>query len=806
VTSTIRQPSGTGRGTGRVRWRHALLAVSSRAGAAAVATVAIASILAFDWFLLEPEGSFAIRGLSNWFPFAAYTALVVVVVALLIGARRHALEYERGLRRLADEQASLRRVATLVAQGGTPAKVFAAVAKEIAYILGVPLTSIASYEPDGTATLVGAWGRENPFPVGSRYSPHPGAIAEVWRTGHPARVDYASLPDPISAQLSAAGIRSGLGVPIVVDGRTWGVVVALSTERTSLPDDTETRLTGFTELVATAIANTQARDDLRRLADEQAALRRVATLVARAATPAELFASVTKEIASVLDVPLVSLVRYEAGGAAASHVGVWGRENPFPVGTRWTLDERSVSALVSRTGRPARVDEYADVPGLVAARLREAGIRSAVGAPIIVDGNVWGVMMALSSDLKSLPKGTEARLVRFTELVATAISNTAAHDDLWRLAGEQAALRRVATLVARGAESSAVFDAVCEETGRLLGATSVNLAHFTPDGFNLTAAGWSLRDVHVPTGTRLPLEGDTINALVQRTGAPGRFDSYEGAAGGLAAFLRRRGIRSEVGAPVVVEGEVWGALIAGTDEPEPLPPGTELRLASFAELIATAVSNTTTRSELIASRARLVAAADDARRRIERDLHDGTQQRLASLGMGLRAAQAKVPAELQQVHADLDRVGESVEAVLEEVREISRGLHPAMLSRAGLPVALRGLARKSPIPVELEVEVNGRLAEAIEVTTYYVVSEALANVAKHSAASSVQVRVTASEERLEALVRDDGVGGADPGGGSGLIGLADRVEALGGRLAVTSPPGKGTTIRAELPLRAADPG
>jgi signal transduction histidine kinase len=731
-------------------------------------------------------------------------ALVVAVVVLVTRASRHALEYERGLRRLADEQASLRRVAMLVARGATPAEVFAAVAKEAAQILGVPLTSIASYEPDGTATLVGAWGRENPFPIGSRYSPHPGAIAEVWRTGHPARVDYAELPDPISAQLSAAGIRSGLGVPIVVDGRTWGVVVALSTERTPLPDDTEARLTGFTELVATAIANTQARDDLRRLADEQAALRRVATLVARGATPQKVFAAVAEEAGKLLNSPLVNMVRFEPDDTATV-IGGSGAA-PFPLGSNWPLDGPTVLGLIKKTDRAARVDDYSKLRGTVAERVREAGINSAVGVPIVVDRRTWGAMVAVAPGSQPLPEDTETRLARFTGLVAAAISNTAAHDDLWRLAGEQAALRRVATLVARGAAANAVFDAVCEETGRLLGATSVNLAHFTPDGFNLTMAGWSLRDVHVPTGTRLPLEGDTINALVQRTAAPGRFDTYEGATGALAAFLRQQGIRSEVGAPVVVEGQVWGALIAGTDEPEPLPPGTELRLASFAELIATAVSNTTTRSELIASRARLVAAADDARRRIERDLHDGTQQRLASLGMGVRAAQAKVPAEFRQVHADLDRVAESVEAALEEVREISRGLHPAMLSRAGLPVALRALARKSPIPVKLEVEVNGRLAEAIEVTTYYVVSEALANVAKHSAASSVLVRVTASAERLETLVRDDGVGGAAPGGGSGLIGLADRVEALGGQLAVMSPPGKGTTIRAELPLTAVDPG
>ncbi|MFL5973345.1 MAG: histidine kinase, partial [Gaiellaceae bacterium] len=393
-----------------------------------------------------------------------------------------------------------------------------------------------------------------------------------------------------------------------------------------------------------------------------------------------------------------------------------------------------------------------------------------------------------------------ARLADFTELVATAISNTQARDDLQRLVHEQAALRRVATLVARGTDSAAVFDAVCAETGELIGATSINLAHFTPDGFSLTMAGWSLRDTHVPTGTRLRLSADTINGLIQRTVAPARFDSYEESSSELATVIRQRGIRAEIGAPVIIEGKVWGALIAGTDEDELLPAGAELRVASFAELIATAVSNATTRSELIASRARIVAASDEARRRIERDLHDGAQQRLVALGLDLQAVQMSVPPELQEARSGLEGVRNEIEAVLEGVRELSRGLHPALLSQGGLGPSLRALARRSPIQVNLDVDVEKRPMESIETAAYYVVSEALTNAAKHSGASQISVTVGTVDDVLRVTIADDGIGGAEASAGSGLVGVIDRVEALGGRFALDSPVNAGTKLSIELPL------
>jgi signal transduction histidine kinase len=457
---------------------------------------------------------------------------------------------------------------------------------------------------------------------------------------------------------------------------------------------------------------------------------------------------------------------------------------------------------VGRTGRPARVDDYGALPHEVAQRLAAAGIRSSVGVPIVVNGRTWGVMVALSTAPEPLPTDTEDRLTDFTELVATAIANTEARTELRQLADEQSALRRVATLVASGTDARGVFDAVCEETGLLIGATSVNLCRFTSDGFNLTMAGWSIHDTHIPTDTRLPLEGETINNVIRRTRAPARVDSYAGVEGELAALIRERGIRSEIGAPVIVEGTVWGALIAGRDVDDPAPPGTELRLANFAELIATAVSNASNRAELVASRARIVASADEARRRIERDLHDGTQQQLVALGLDLKTLQMSLPPELDHSQAEVERLRAGLDGVLENVREISQGVHPATLSQWGLEPAVRALARRCTVPVELDAEVTGRLPQSVEIAAYYVISEALANVAKHAEATYVHVGVRSAEGRLEASIRDDGSGGADMARGSGLTGLVDRVEALGGHLSLDSPRGDGTTVSVTLPLDA----
>jgi PAS domain S-box-containing protein len=706
---------------------------------------------------------------------------------------------------LAAEQDALRRVATLVAGGAASEEVFAAVAREVAHVLDVPLVEMSRYEPDGTATVIGAWSeRPHPFQAGTRWAlDGPTITAQVLRTGRPARIDdFAGVPGTIADAVRETGIRSGAGAPIIVDGAVWGVMATGATDRELLPDHIEARLAAFTDLVATAISNTQAREDLRRLADEQASLRRVATLVAQGGSPADVFATVAREVAQVLDLPLVEMCRYEPDGTATV-IGASG-DHPFQPGTNWALDGPSLTAMVRQTGRPARVDDYASVPGTIGDAAQRTGVHAGVGAPIVVDGELWGVISAGGGKRVPLAPNAETRLAQFTELVATALSNTQAREDLHKLADEQAALRRIATLVAQGTESHDVFDAVCAETGRLLGAASVNLTHFTPDGFNVAMAGWSLRDVHVPPGTRLPLAGETIDTLVLRTGAPGRFDSYDNASGDLAALLRRLGIRSEVGAPVVVEGQVWGALIAGTDEPEPLPAGTEHRLARFAELIATAVSNATTRTELIASRTRIVKAADEQRRRVVRDLHDGAQQRLVHAVMTLQLAHARGDAT-PELARNIAEALEDTRAAIDELRELAHGIHPALLTHRGLAAAVDALADRAPLPVRVDIPEQRYPAE-IESAAYFVVAEALTNVAKYANASTARITATVADNALVLTVEDDGVGGATPSPGTGLAGLQDRVAALAGTLVIDSPSDAGTRIRTEIPLaRTSEP-
>jgi signal transduction histidine kinase len=373
--------------------------------------------------------------------------------------------------------------------------------------------------------------------------------------------------------------------------------------------------------------------------------------------------------------------------------------------------------------------------------------------------------------------------------------------ELAALAAEQAALRRVATLVARGAAPTAVFAAVAEEIGRLLPADRTFMARYQPDATVTVVAGWSASGDSPPIGLVGPLGEGGVSAVVRKTGRPARNDHYAVGPGTDGAAL---GIRSAVGAPITVEGHLWGVIIVAATGSEPPPPGTEGRLAEFTELVATAVANAEAQAELTASRARIAATADETRRRIERDLHDGAQQQLVTLALQLRAAQAAVPPELDQLKAELERVIGGITSTLDDLREYARGIHPAILADGGLAPALKTLARRSAVPVDLHVRADIRMPEFIEVGAYFVVSEALTNAAKHAHASAVDVAVDVEDGMLRVSVRDDGVGGADSARGSGIVGLKDRVEALGGRLSLHSPRGAGTFMRVELPFAAAD--
>jgi PAS domain S-box-containing protein len=374
-----------------------------------------------------------------------------------------------------------------------------------------------------------------------------------------------------------------------------------------------------------------------------------------------------------------------------------------------------------------------------------------------------------------------------------------AESELRRLAGEQAARRRVATLVARGVSPSAVFSAVAEEVERLLDAQATTIGRLEPDGTMAIVASNGTARGELPVASRLKLESELALTAVVRTGRAARVDNYSRAPGFRNRGAQRVGIRCTVAVPIMVEGSLWGSIAAGTNR-EQFPADAEQRMAEFTELVATAIANADSRSELAASRRRMVAAADEARRRIERNLHDGTQQRLVSLGLAVRAAEVDVPPDRSDLRVELSRIASGLTDAVAELREISRGIHPAILSRAGLGPALRTLARRSTIPVELDVTMDTRLPEPIEVAAYYVASEALANAAKHAQAACLEVSLATRDGSLVLSIRDDGVGGADSGQGSGLVGLQDRVEALGGTVRIDSPPGGGTSLVVTLPL------
>jgi signal transduction histidine kinase len=539
-----------------------------------------------------------------------------------------------------------------------------------------------------------------------------------------------------------------------------------------------------------------------RITGEQAALRRVATLVAHAASAEDVFAAVTEEAGRVLGADYATMGRYDPEGTRTV-AATWCRTGVgFPL-NKLMLGGRNVPTLVFQTRQPARVDDYEDASGPIAEAVREFGLRAVVGVPVIVEGRLWGVMM-VGSQVGPLPADTEARLGGFTELAATAIANAQARVELRGFAEEQVALRRVATLVARGAPAEDVFAAVTEEAGRLLHTDHATMSRYDPDDAITVVASSSGTGTGaaVLVGTRPRLGGRNVPTLVFQTGRAARIDDYADASGPVAA-VREFVVRAAVGVPVRVEGRLWGVM-AVASRAEPLPSGTEARLAGFTELAGTAIANAEARAALAASRARIVATADATRRRIERNLHDGAQQRLVSLTLDLRAAEADLAAGSGGVGRQLDRVAAGMDGVLEDLREIAQGLHPGILADGGLQPALKTLARRSAVPVHLDIQVGRRLPEPVEIAGYYSVSEALANAAKHARATVVDVQVVAIDGVLRVHVHDDGRGGADFSDGSGLVGLKDRAEALGGHLDLRSPPGAGTTLEITLPL--GDPG
>jgi signal transduction histidine kinase len=504
-----------------------------------------------------------------------------------------------------------------------------------------------------------------------------------------------------------------------------------------------------------------------------------------------------------------------------------------PSPTRWeTLRRRMLAMLLRPTARPLGwgvlvAVGFIAVEWALVVQLKRVGPDDAFGAifllGVLVVSAGWNTGLAIATSIASTAVYVYFHLQNGDGLLAPALfvflplallANVLAGQARLRaaeaeqrrreadaLARQQTALRHVATLVARGAEPADVYPVTVLQLASGLGVEHVTLVRFDDDEkcTVLAAHDMSGRDI-LPVGERLSLDGPSISGAIHQTGRPARIDDYGGMTGTIAGRMHDLGMHSGVGAPIVIDDKPRGALIVGSARSEPMAPETEARIGDFADLVATAIANAETRAELKASRARVVAAADQARRGIERDLHDGAQQRIVALGLGLRTVEASISPEDHTVRKQLDNVINGLADLYTELQELSRGIHPAILSKGGLGPALRALARRSVVPVSVAVDVDGRLPESIEVAAYYVVAEALTNAAKHSRASGATVRVVLASSQLEIEVADDGVGGATSvSGGSGLVGLRDRVEAVSGRLEVASPPGHGTTLTARIP-------
>ena len=451
---------------------------------------------------------------------------------------------------------------------------------------------------------------------------------------------------------------------------------------------------------------------------------------------------------------------------------------------------------------------YIVFPVLIWAALRFGPFGAATAVAITASLTVWntahgsGPFVRASITHSVLASQLFVAVAALTSLILAAVTaeRTASERAQQALTDEQTALRRIATLVAGEAASDRVFEQVTVEAAQTLGASGASLARFDEDGTVTFVGGWSdTGRLAFPVGSRVPVEETGVLAEIRKTGRPERIDDYDGRAPEIVERLSSFGYGSASAAPIRVGGQVWGALVAAAPRDEPLAPGSERRLADFAELVAQALANADAYRKLAASRVRIVEAGDTERRRLERNLHDGAQQRLVSLALQLRVIKASLRKDPESADALLAQADSELDHALAELRELARGIHPAVLTDRGLEAAIRALAERAPIPVELTRLPEDRLPDSVEAAIYYLVAEAITNVAKYAQATRASVAVDRSNGFATVVVRDDGIGGAEPVSGSGLVGLADRVEALGGRLHIDSPPGRGTQLTAKIP-------
>jgi signal transduction histidine kinase len=547
-----------------------------------------------------------------------------------------------------------------------------------------------------------------------------------------------------------------------------------------------------------------------RAGQQHHALRRVATLVARGASPAEVFQIIADDLARNLRVDTAAMFRFQTDGTVVLlSQYTTGPKSTAGVRPPLILDgDASDSAMVLRNGCTVRTGSHEAAAGAVAAHLRKICLHSPIVSPIIVENRAWGLLVAGFSREQPLSQHMQSVLGDFADLVAIAIGNAAERkemqanrDSLAALAIQHEALRRLATLVARGVSPDECFAAVATEMAKCLDVDKAEVFRYEDDGAAVAVACHvSPGTAQIPIGQRITSEDHKIAAELLCTGFASAIDGRRGAMDSVRARLRELGLGSVAGAPIVVDGRLWGMAVVGSTRAKPLPAHTKQRIAEFADLVAAYIAASTTRAELIASRARIVAAADEARRRLERDLHDGAQQRLVSLHLKLRTVVEDVPEEMGVLKDCLTEFVSDLTDATKELQEISRGIHPAVLSKGGLAPALRALANRSSIPATVDIAVEGALPNSVEVAAYYIVAEALTNAAKHSHATEVTVSAHYEDAYLYLSVTDNGIGGANVGKGSGLVGLNDRVEALGGTMTITSIPGSGTSVDVTIPV------
>jgi PAS domain S-box-containing protein len=625
---------------------------------------------------------------------------------------------------------------------------------------------IAADDVSATLRCVETWPGTEPFEHASRstlLARGEGLPGRVWASGEPAwivdvRAD-ANFPRGPSA--ARAGLRTAFCFPVRGATGVLGVIEFLAGERQEPDDNLLNTVTSLGGRIGHCVERWRAEDRLR-----ESDARRAAIL------NAALDCIITMD-ADGRVVEVNHATERTFGYRASEMVGHDLAELIIPSELR-EAHRRGLERNVA-TGRSRMVGHPMELPAMRA------------------DGSQFPVEIAITQP-------QVAGMLLFTGYLRDVTQRKRNEQALRALVEEQAALRRVATVVASAADQERVFAVVTEEVGHLLGAASSNMVRYEPDDTAIVAGAWSISEVPaVPVGTHLSLDGPTVAARILQSGRPERVDSFEGMRGSTVEILRGLGFRSAVGAPIKLAGRLWGAVMVSTVEDNPFPTGSEHRVADFAELVALALANAEAREELTASRARIVEAGDAERRRLERNLHDGAQQRLVSLSLTLQLLESKRADGDPQVPELLRRARAELAEALAELRELARGIHPSILTDRGLVPALEMLAGRASMPVEMSVTLDHRPPDAVEAAAYYLVAEALTNASKHADASRLHVRVSTANDSVQVEVADDGVGGADHRQGSGLRGLRDRVEALGGSLDLQSRPGAGTTVTAQIP-------